>query len=372
MIGGMQRFRQLGMTGKHAHRMMVRWGWGIAIAIMLSGCCTQGVRFEKATMGVRPSLFADLGETFSVPDGMALDADNNVVLAVPNYLNYENLGAKIVTLNGDGEVIHAFNDLPPHPVTGEVHPMGLEFGPDGHLYIADNQFFTNQDRQSRVLRLIYDEGQPVRCEVVVVGTELSNAVRWKGDYLYLSDTIMPSEAAANQSGVYRFHLSELNGEEPLRADKAKHLIVTYTGETPAGADGMTFDDEGNLYCGLFGDGQVFKTSFNPDGSVKKTERIINSPAFECCDGITCDLETGKIYMANSANNSIWVYDLTSKVMQRLWQNPDDNGATGLLDQPCEPLLRGDELLVVNFDMTFPELLNHENDSYNTISKFKLK
>jgi hypothetical protein len=41
------------------------------------------------------------------------------------------------------------------------------------------------------------------------------------------------------------------------------------------ADGLAFDAKGNMYCGLFGDGQVFRTSFNTDGSVRKTERIIN-------------------------------------------------------------------------------------------------
>ena len=351
---------------------MVRLSVVAAAVLTLAGCCSQNSQFVKEQIGVTPTLFADLGETFSVPDGMALDANNNIVLSVPNFINYEQLGAKIVTLDGNGKVIDTFTDLPKHPATGEVHPMGLEFGPDGNLYIADNQFFKNQDRKSRVLRLIYENGKPAQCEVVVEGTELSNAVRWQGEYLYLSDTIMPSADQPNQSGVYRFHISELNGKTPLQADKSKHLIVTYTGVTPAGADGLTFDADGNMYCGLFGDGQVFKTSFNQDGSVKKTERILNSPAFECCDGITCDTEAGKIYMANSATNSVWIYDLKTKVMQRLWQNPDDNGATGLLDQPCEPLLRGNELLVVNFDMTFPELLNHENDAFNTISKFKIK
>lgn len=55
----------------------------------------------------------------------------------------------------------------------------------------------------------------------------------------------------------------------------------------AGADGLTFDAEGNLYSGNFGDGVMYKVAFKPDGS------------------------------------------------------------GGLLDQPCEPALRGEDLIAVN-------------------------
>jgi len=328
--------------------------------------------FKKKTLGVVPSLYSNLGDTFTVPDGMALDSNNNVVLAVPNYIDYDTVGgAKIVTLDNNGHVIHSFNKLPLSKKTGKVHPMGLGFGPDGNLYIADNQFFSDENHASRILRLRYKDGKPTTCEVVVEGTTLSNAVRWQGNYLYLSDTVIKIEGKENQSGVYRFHLDELQGK-PIKVDKKKHLLVTYTGETGFGADGLTFDKNGNMYCGLFGDGQVFKTTFNKDGSVIKTDRIINNPAFECCDGITCDLTTNKIYMTNSAMNSVWIYDIENNTMQRLWQNADDDGKSGLLDQPCEPIIRGNELLVVNFDMTFPGLMNRENDSVNSISKFKIK
>lgn len=328
--------------------------------------------FKKESLEVKPSMFSNLGDTFTVPDGLALDAQNNIVLSVPNYIDYKKVGgSKIVTLDAKGNIIDSFNDLPPSKVTGMVHPMGIGFGPDGHLYIADNQYFSNTDHQSRVLRLRYKNGKPTQCEVVIEGTELSNAVRWQGDYLYLSDTVITLEGKKNQSGVYRLHINELKGA-PLKVDKKKHLLVTYTGETGFGADGVTFDKAGNMYCGLFGDGQVFKTSFHKDGSVQKTTRIINDPAFECCDGIICDKETNKIYLTNSAMNSVWIYDITSNSMQRLWQNADDTGESGLLDQPCEPIIRGKELIIVNFDMTFPGLMNRENDEINHVSKFLIK
>ena len=48
-----------------------------------------------------------------------------------------------------------------------------------------------------------------------------------------------------------------------------------------------------------------------------------------------------------------------------------DGADGLLDQPCEPMVWGDKLLVVNFDMTFPGLKNTGNDPVHTVSVITL-
>jgi sugar lactone lactonase YvrE len=346
----------------------------VLMSLTLAGCVTASkTEFVKDSMEVKPTLFADLGETFSVPDGLAIDAEGNIVLAVPNYIDFEKHGAKIVTFDKNGKILHTFADLPKQMDTGKVHPMGISFGPDGNLYIADNQCFSLPNK-SRILRLNYKKGKPVSCDVVVTGLGVSNAVRWNGNHLYLTDSIIPDMGTnGNMSGVYRFSLEEMSQGAPVVADNEKHLLLTSEGqENGFGADGMDFDKDGNLYFGHFSGGQFFKVTFNDDGSVDEKIRLMNSPAFECCDGINYDAETEKIYMANSQMNSVWVYDLNNGTMQRLWENPDSDGADGSLDQPCETLVYGDSLLVVNFDMTFPQLRNRESDSINTISKFKIK
>ena len=354
----------------------------LSALIASTGCqCSSkvnedAVTYKKEVMGVKPKLFADLGHTFSVPDGLAVDCNGNIVLAVPNYIGYEKLGAKIVTLDPKtGKVINTFKGLVKNPKTGVVHPMGIGFGPDGNLYIADNQFFTNPNHQSRVLRVNYKNGKPVDCDIVVEGLELANAIRWNGNHLYVSDTVIDIAGKKNQSGVYRFDLKDVTGSKPLKMTKqnqAKFLLTTYTGYTSSGADGVTFDKEGNMYCGLFGDGQVFKTTFNKDRSVKNTERILHSAAFECSDGMMYNPKDNSIYLTDSKMNAVWVFNLTNNTMQRLWNNVDNDGSTGLLDQPCEPLVYNNKLYVVNFDMTFPNLMNRENDKFNTISVFDLQ
>lgn len=51
-------------------------------------------------------------------------------------------------------------------------------------------------------------------------------------------------------------------------------------------------------------------------------------------------------------------------------NDDNDGAEGLLDQPCEPMVWGDKLLIANFDMSFPGVKN-SNDAVHTLSVINL-
>jgi sugar lactone lactonase YvrE len=305
---------------------------------------------------------------------------------MPNCLEYEKFTPKIALLDKNGKKSDWFVTLPLHPKTGKVHPMGMEFGPDGNLYVSDNQYFDDKDHQSRILRVIVKDGKPVSCEVAVEGTKLSNAIRFKGRDLYLTDTFFDLPGKRDQSGVWRFSLDEIGAGKPVvkvkPLGKDPHIIATFTAkpqpakadgtfDESAGADGAAFDSAGNLYVGLFGDGQFFKITFKPDGSVKSNVKIMDDPSFNCCDGIWCDPKTDKIYMANSARNSIHIYDARNHTLQMIWQNADTDGKDGLLDQPCTACLLGNKLVIVNFDMPFPGLGNTTHDDPITVSYIEM-
>ncbi len=76
-------------------------------------------------------------------------------------------------------------------------------------------------------------------------------------------------------------------------------------------------------------------------------------------------------MADFSNNAICVVSPDGKVRQ-LAASPDCDGSAGGLDQPGEPLVRGKELIVANFDMvTGPDKLNSGHDEPQTLSVIPL-
>ncbi len=322
----------------------------------------------------RPSLFLSLPKYANTPDAMALDPQGNVILSCPNFndTTYPGVLLKIDPQNN----VSIYFPAPVHPDTKRGAPMGLEFGPDGNLYYADNQYFSDKDHKSRLIRIILKDGEPVGSEVVVDGFKLSNAVRWKGQRIYVSDTFFDLEDSPGESGIYSFHIDEFKGKPILLEPNARdsHLIARFK-TTPnhrndlAGSDGLAFDNEGRLVTGSFGDGVLYRMTLDENGKVAKQDVI--TPPFSCADGMVNDPRTGNIYIADSEKNAIQVLALDGTV-HTLWENEDSDGSDGLLDQPSEPIIRGNELLIANFDMPFPGLKNKAYDKHHTISVIRLK
>jgi len=361
------------------------------IGSVMAACVLAGEKpntdAEKPTPSMRqfrPQLLISLPEELNTPDGMRLDKKtNNIIVACPNFNDPKHC-AKLIQITPDNKWEAYFDKCPKHPETGRAHPMGLDFGPDGNLYYADNQYFNDKDKThcwSRVVRVNIKDGKPVDADVVVEGFKLANALMFNGENMFVTDTFFDLPGKPT-SGVYRIALPEMRkGPVKLRPKEESdpHLLVTSVtkpfaerGNDTAGADGMTFDSKGNLYFGHFGDGQVFKVTFNADGSVKAKERIGGRPQSICCDGMFCDLRTDKIYIADAARNAIQVLDTKDNAITTLWENGNTDGARGLLDEPCETVIRGDLLIISNFDMPFPGLKNTDYDKPYTISVIQLK
>jgi len=344
-------------------------------ALLMAGCAGSPAGAPPAQENAhRPSLFLALPSTCNTPDGMTLDASGNIILSCPNF-NEPQYPGVLMRIDPQNRLSDYFA-TPPHPDTRRACPMGLEFGPDGHLYYADNQYFHDQNYKSRLVRVVHENGKPVRAEVVVEGFKLANAVRWQGDAVFVSDTFFDLPDRPGQSGVYRFSRDELRGG-PLRLRPAPadpHLIATFT-TVPnhrndlAGSDGLAFDLKGRLFTGNFGDGVLSRLTFDAAGKLTANEII--SRALTCTDGMVCDRKSGSLYITDSENNAIHVLS-PDGVLTKLWENEDTDGADGLLDQPCEPLVRGGELIIANFDMPFPGLKNKAYDPHHTLSVIRLR
>lgn len=323
------------------------------------------VKYIENEKRTKPTLFADLGESCSTPDGMALDKNGRLFLAVTNYDSFEKHGSKILTFDKNNKATTWYAGLPLHPITKRVHPMGIEFGSDGHLYIADNQSFTGHQNQSRILRVIVENGKPIRTEIIVEGLGFANGIRINNNRIYVTDFRFANNI---ESGVYSFSLEDINRNKIILNDqlKPKYLLSKF----PQGIDGIAFDKEGNLYVGHFYSGTITKIELLKNGLIKSKKVFFSSEKLNCVDGMYYDPTRNSIFFANLSNNSIHQLDLNTNTIHLIWVNGNSNGSAGLLDKPCETIIYKGDLIVVNFD-TFEGVKNLEVDRYNTMSKIEL-
>ena len=349
----------------------------------------------------KPAVLLTLPNDAHQPDGMTVNPKTKTIfLDCPN-LNYDgpekNPGALVrVKLTGNtatAEKLFVYKDKVAHPDTGKVGPMGLFFGPDGHLYVCDNQYFFNKDNKSRMLRVRMDGDNPTgEIDIVVEGTKLSNAVLWIGDHMFVTDTFLDLDGEFGAGCVWMFTLDELSkagkdGNPPIKVKPIKKLgddphcisiqkVKQLPGCGNGGADGMTADKDGVIYFGNFGNGEMYRIVFDADG--KATTDVIHAAGdyFGCCDGIFYDSGTNKVYVNDSAGNAIHAFTPPKAgekaVFETLWENGDTDGADGSLDQPCECVVVDGKMVIANFDWAFPELLNTESSPPNTLSVINLK
>ena len=350
------------------------WSWRAAVAAACGVVAAMAAGPINAEEQVSPPSVVRMPPWCNTPDGMTLLDDGTVLLSCPNFndTTYPGVIMKLDRANA----VSIFFPCPVHPETKRGCPMGLDVGPDGHVYYADNQYFYDKNHASRLMRVVMEKGQPVRGEVAVEGLKLANAVAWHGDAVYVSDTFLDIEGKPGMSAIYRFTLDELTRGAvkvtPGLGDR--HVLATFQTkanprEEMAGADGVTLDTAGRLYTGNFGDGVFSRVTLAADGRAK--EQAVVSTAISCVDGIFYDAARDRVFIADSEKNAVQVFNPATGQMTTLWENDDSDGADGLLDQPCEVLVRGDDLIVANFDMPFPGMKNKIFDKAHTLSIFRL-
>jgi len=341
----------------------------VLVTVLALPACAQGLK--------KPALLLTLPDTCNTPDGATLDDKGNIILSCPNF-NNDKFPGILMKIDPQNK-LSLFYRLPMQPETGKVGPMGLDFGPDGHLYVADNQCFNTDGYKSRLLRIRMKDGKPVGCEVAIDGFKVANAVIWRGDCVYVSDSVQnktfPVSESHFPSCIYRINIKEF-ADKPLKllpAGKDPHCIAkvyTKNRQLAFGADGLTFDDDGNLYCGNYGDGITHKIAFDKDGKVVSNTEFAKSPKMASCDGLFYDSKRRVVFVADSTFNAVQMIDLKGKITT-LARNGDTDGADGSIDQVCEVIVRGDELIIINMDFPFPGLVNTTHDKPYTISVIKL-
>jgi len=369
----------------------------LSLTFIVNGCA-KCVTAEDQVTGAR--LLLELPGDANTPDGAALDANGDIILSIPNFSNDVLIKSGVITAPAPEKMVkidktnrlttwYLFKDVDKHPETGKIGPMDCAFGPDGNLYVADMQIFWNGTHKSRLLRINMKNGQPVDMDVVVEGFIVANGVTWKGDTLFVSETILAhtpeteegQQKPALKSGVYAFTLDELqNGLTKLvpYSDKGadSHLVVQFESSNRLGfgADGVTIDAAGNLYTSIVEDGVIYKTKLDSNNKAVKTELFAKDKNMVSADGIVWNPADRLIYVADFLGNAAHAIDMQGRVTT-LHKNGDTDGADGSLDQPCEVIVRGNELIIINMDMAWavPQHLqvDKEVDQPYTISVIQL-
>ncbi len=319
-----------------------------------------------------PSIAIELPEEYNTPDGMALDGKGNILLSMPNFGN-EAFPAKLLRIDANDKVSEVAT-LPLHPETNKVGPLGVDVGSDGNIYIADNQAFSDESHKSRLLRVVMEDGKAVKCEAVVVGFIMSNAVACHGDSVYVTETKFDPSVYPLRSGVYRFKIAELAGApitlEPGGTDA--HVITSFETKDKdwqVGANGMGFDANGNLFVCNFGDAQLLKITFDDAGNVASQEVFAEGDGMLSTDGLKVDSKTGDVYIADFVGNAVHKVDGKTGAVTTLAKNGNTDGSGGALDKPSEVCLRGNRLYVSNIDLS---LGDNVHDTPHTISVIELE
>jgi len=325
----------------------------------------------------KTKLFALLPEYVCTPDGMAVDSDGNLILACPNFAN-KMLPGCLLTINEKKE-IRKWVDVPVSNETLVAHPMGISFGPDGDIYICDNQGWSGEPElqfQGRVLRLRIRDDKIIKTTIVAGGMEHPNGVRVRGNSLYVTQSMLSrvkDPSGLLVSCVYRFNLDDedINIKNTLEDNNILTTFITYNKNCQYGADGIEFDKEGNLYVGNFGDGAVHKITFNYDGSVKQNEVWAKDPLqLQSTDGMIMD-DRDNLYIADFSANAVAKVTPDGKVT-RIAQSPDSDGFNGELDQPGEPIIWRGKLILSCFDLvTGPDKVNTKHEVPATMSELEL-
>lgn len=332
-----------------------------------SACPCGGANGEL----LAPAKMITLPDEFNSPDGMTIGKDGLIYLSINN-VGDQSHPAKIGRISADDKVT-VFSDLPAHPKTGKVSPLGIVFGSDGNLYVADNQAFVTEDPgMSRLLRINIKDGKAVGTDVVVTGMTMANGVSAHGDFIVVNDTAIDKEYPL-KSGTYRFSVDELAngaGGKPIAVKGLKdpHLVLsleTRNKDHQVGANGVGFDSKGNMFVCNFGDAEVWKVKFRKNGKTKKS-LFCKGQGMECVDGLQVD-DDDHLWIADFLGNAI-VRICPDGSVKIIAKNEPGDGKDGRMDAPSECIRRGDKIYVSNIDLDYGP---NKADGLHSISVFKL-
>jgi len=348
------------------------------VLVITSGGCKKTPPSAPALK--TPTIAVNLPEKYNTPDGMVLDADNNILLCVPNF-NNDKFPAVVLKIDENDEISEVIA-LPVHPVTGKSAPLGIDIGSDGNLYVADNQGFVGRtDNLSRIIRVNMKDGKATGTEVVATGIMQANAIVCTKDSVFVTDTNMATVDGKTISGVWRFKNSEF-ATGPVNVapynttsdQQDSHLVTTFETQDEewwgtVGANGMAIAADGTMYVCNFGEASVEEIKLDENGKVVSQKTFAQGNGIKSTDGMKIHPVTGDIYIADFIGNAVHKVDPKTGKVTTIAKNENNSGGIGgKLDKPSEVCIRGNKIYVANIDLT---LDGNEHDAPHTISVIEM-
>jgi sugar lactone lactonase YvrE len=245
--------------------------------------------------------------------------------------------ATICKLDGRGQVVDTF------PVTagasGAVALGGLYFAPGDGLYLTDFGDL-GPATNKRLLRL-----DPAARAVTVIAADLvgPNAIAREPDgTLYVSDSALGT--------VFRIAPDAARTKTAWKADP---LLVTDNAALPFGANGLAFDrDRQFLYVANTGEATIVRIARNADGSAGAATLFasgaaLGGNALAGADGIAFD-DQGNLYVCANQANEIQVLSSAGTITQRF----AGQGADAFVF-PASIAFRGNQAYIANLSFGAP-------------------
>ena len=249
-----------------------------------------------AAAGLASAGTIQMPPSCTTPDGMAVDPAGRLVIAAPN--NDHSQPGAVFRLSEPGGTPEKWFEVPAYAESGYASPMGVCFGPEGELYVCDNQKAGN----GRLLRLTFKDDKIATCETVACGLENANGVKCLNGRLYMTQAFLrgiPAEGGALTSGLYMFSASDRNVRVSNTADDAQLVFRDVTaGRIKVGLNGVAIDSKGAIYVGNYGAGRVWKLTPGEDGRIAKSEVFVKPEAgVKTPDGLCVD-DKDNLYIAD--------------------------------------------------------------------------
>lgn len=253
-----------------------------------------------AAAGLASAGTIQMPPSCTTPDGMAVDPAGRLVIAAPN--NDHSQPGAVFRLSEPGGTPEKWFEVPAYAESGYASPMGVCFGPEGELYVCDNQ----KAGKGRLLRLTFKDDKIATCETVACGLENANGVKYLNGRLYMTQAFLrgiPAEGGALTSGLYMFSASDRNVRVSNTADDAQLVFRDVTaGRIKVGLNGVAVDSKGAIYVGNYGAGRVWKLTPGEDGRIAKSEVFVKPEAgVKTPDGLCVD-DKDNLYIADMHGN----------------------------------------------------------------------